>query len=200
MINDRADISGARPSPLILSCPSPRERFDENWDLDGQTVVPLYTWNTKRDNQHRRATQTKNRATKILGFEEMMSPHTLATLAAMLWSCNTCIAFQPPNLQYSKFSSPLALSSSRPSSTSRLHVSNGSPDAPKTIEEDAALQWDMFTRHHALDGEWWGTWSTYNYMGDLEDSTVAGLVACAIFIFAFVCTHLVVQVEEMHSS
>ena len=132
----------------------------------------------------------------------MMSPHTLATLAAMLWSCNTCIAFQPPNLQYSKFSSPLALSSSRPSSTSRLHVSNGSPDpdAPKTIEEDAALQWDMFTRHHALDGEWWGTWSTYNYMGDLEDSTVAGLVACAIFIFAFVCTHLVVQVEEMHSS
>lgn len=38
-----------------------------------------------------------------------------------------------------------------------------------------ALQWGMFTHHHALDGEWWGTWSTYNYMGDLEDSTVAGV-------------------------
>jgi len=33
----------------------------------------------------------------------------------------------------------------------------------------------MFTRHHALDGEWVGTWSTYDYMGNLKDSTVAGV-------------------------
>ena len=60
-------------------------------------------------------------------------------------------------------------------STTRLRVTNPSqPDAPKTIEEDAALQWELFTRHHALDGEWWGEWCTYNYMGDLEDKTVAG--------------------------
>jgi hypothetical protein len=52
---------------------------------------------------------------------------------------------------------------------------SSSPDAPKTIEEDTALQWEMFTRHHALDGEWMGTWSTYNYMGDLTDTTVAGV-------------------------
>ena len=59
--------------------------------------------------------------------------------------------------------------------SSKLHITNGSPDAPKTIEEDAALQWGLFTKHHAIDNaEWWGTWSTYNYMGDLEDSTVAG--------------------------
>jgi len=52
---------------------------------------------------------------------------------------------------------------------------NGSPDAPKTIEEDAVLQWDLFTKHHAIEGkEWWGTWSTYNYMGDLEDTSIAG--------------------------
>ena len=63
----------------------------------------------------------------------------------------------------------------RTKSSNRLHQTNGSPDAPKTIEEDAALQWGLFTKHHAVDnGEWWGTWSTYNYMGDLEDSTVAG--------------------------
>src|SRR5210317_1351174 len=57
----------------------------------------------------------------------------------------------------------------------RLHVTNGSPDAPKTAAEDAELQWDLFTRHQALDGEWWGTWSTYDYMGDLVGSTVAGV-------------------------
>ena len=52
---------------------------------------------------------------------------------------------------------------------------NGSPDAPKTIEEDAVLQWDLFTKHHAIEGkEWWGAWSTYNYMGDLEDTSIAG--------------------------
>lgn len=110
-----------------------------------------------------------------------MSPRTLATAAVVLSSCNACIAFLSPTVHTSKYStfgptflSPAAVTSSRPASTTRLQVISGSPDAPKTIEEDAALQWEMFTRHHALDGEWWGTWSTYNYMGDLEDSTVAG--------------------------
>lgn len=38
------------------------------------------------------------------------------------------------------------------------------------------MQWQLFNEHHAeKDGEWWGTWSTYNYMGDMEDSTVAGV-------------------------
>ena len=109
--------------------------------------------------------------------QTIMSHRTLATAAVVLSSCNTCIAFISPTLhtaKYSTFSSPSAVTSSIPSSTTRLQVISGSPDAPKTIEEDAALQWEMFTRHHALDGEWWGTWSTYNYMGDLEDSTVAG--------------------------
>ena len=63
----------------------------------------------------------------------------------------------------------------QPSSATQLHVGNApQPDSPKTIEEDAALQWQLFTKNHAVDGEWWGTWSTYNYMGDIEKSTVAG--------------------------
>ena len=62
-----------------------------------------------------------------------------------------------------------------PPSNTQLYQMNGSPDAPKTIEEDAVLQWDLFTKHHAMEGkEWWGTWSTYNYMGDLEDTSIAG--------------------------
>jgi hypothetical protein len=148
-----------------------------NSGISDRPRFALHTWNKKRKQlQH-----TKQNT----DLHKMISPHALATTAVMLWSCKTCVAFLSPTLQYSTFSSP-SLSSSRPSSTTRLEVSNGSPDAPKTIEEDAALQWGMFTRHHALDGEWWGTWSTYNYMGDLEDSTVAGLVACAMFIFAIV--------------
>lgn len=59
--------------------------------------------------------------------------------------------------------------------TTNLRVSNGSPDAPKTETEDKELQWDLFTRHQALDGEWWGNWDTYDYMGDRVGSTVAGV-------------------------
>ena len=40
--------------------------------------------------------------------------------------------------------------------------------------EDAALQWDLFQKHHAL-GSWRGTWTTYNYIGDVLDSTVAAV-------------------------
>lgn len=58
--------------------------------------------------------------------------------------------------------------SSRPITTrTQLHSTSQSPDAPKTPEEDAALQWDLFTRYHAADGEWWGTWTSYDYMGEL---------------------------------
>ena len=41
-------------------------------------------------------------------------------------------------------------------------------------EEDAQVQWNLFTKHHAL-GSWRGTWTTYNYMGDVIDSTVASV-------------------------
>lgn len=87
--------------------------------------------------------------------------------AVALASCATCAnAFLSP---------PPSSAVTTPRSKVTLRVSSGAqPDAPKTIEEDAALQWGLFTRHHALGGEWWGTWSTYNYMGDLEDSTIAG--------------------------
>lgn len=58
-----------------------------------------------------------------------------------------------------------------------LHVTNGSPDAPKTATEDAELQWNLFTRHHALEGEWWGTWSTFDYMGDLVGQPTVAAVS-----------------------
>ena len=107
----------------------------------------------------------------------------VASAAIALPSSNIhCTAFLAPSSR--SFSRPLTPSSTSTSTSSRRHAvlpTNGSsseqPDAPKTIEEDAALQWELYTRHQAvLDGEWWGTWMTYNYMGDLEDSSVVGWV------------------------
>lgn len=102
-----------------------------------------------------------------------------ATLLPNYLNCN---AFVPPSL--SQLQRPSLLISFRVTSQipTHLHVTNQSPDAPKTAEEDAALQWDLFTRHHAVDGEWWGSWNTYDYMGDVVDSTVAGLVFILIMI------------------
>jgi len=55
-------------------------------------------------------------------------------------------------------------------------VSNMDGSAPERMspEEDAAIQWDLFQKHHAL-GSWRGTWMTYNYIGDVVDSTVASV-------------------------
>lgn len=41
-------------------------------------------------------------------------------------------------------------------------------------EEDAATQWGLFKKHHAL-GSWRGTWNTYDHMGDVLDSTIAAV-------------------------
>jgi hypothetical protein len=96
----------------------------------------------------------------------------LASLSATLLNHYISNAFAPSSLaqhRLTSYSSPLI-------SPSRLHSTNQSPDAPQTPEEDAALQWDLFTRYHAVDGEWWGTWTSYDYMGDVIDTTVAGSV------------------------
>lgn len=90
-------------------------------------------------------------------------------LSAVLYS-SICNAFAPVAFSQNR------LTSFSPAVTStHLRSTNQSPDAPKTPEEDAALQWDLFTRYHAVNGEWWGTWTSYDYMGDVTDSTVAGV-------------------------
>ena len=43
-----------------------------------------------------------------------------------------------------------------------------------SMEDEQALQWDLFTKHHAK-GEWKGTWTSYNYMGDVIDETIASV-------------------------
>ena len=97
----------------------------------------------------------------------MTSFHHITTTTALLFGssiaiCNAFLTSQPLHQPIVRH-------------TTNLHVTNGSPDAPKTAEEDAELQWDLFTKNQALDGEWWGSWDTYDYMGDRVGSTVAGV-------------------------
>ncbi len=43
-------------------------------------------------------------------------------------------------------------------------------------EEEMAVQWDLFTKHHAKgNGKWRGTWTSYDYMGDVIDTTTASV-------------------------
>jgi len=43
------------------------------------------------------------------------------------------------------------------------------------VTEDSKIQWDLFVKHHAK-GAWKGVWTTYDYIGDVLDETVAAVV------------------------
>ena len=47
-------------------------------------------------------------------------------------------------------------------------------DSP-VVNDDSEIQWDLFTKHHAK-GAWKGVWTTYNYIGDVVDETIAAVV------------------------
>lgn len=52
-------------------------------------------------------------------------------------------------------------------------VADGDGQPPKlTQQEEDDLQWDFFLKHQAR-GKWRGTWISYDYMGDIVDSTIA---------------------------
>lgn len=41
-------------------------------------------------------------------------------------------------------------------------------------EDDPAIQWELFNKHHAK-GSWRGIWTSYDYIGDVIDETVASV-------------------------
>lgn len=41
-------------------------------------------------------------------------------------------------------------------------------------EDDPAVQWDLFKKHHAK-GSWKGVWTTFDYIGDMVDETIASV-------------------------
>ena len=46
--------------------------------------------------------------------------------------------------------------------------------SPFEEADDAEVQWDLFKKHHAK-GSWKGIWTTYDYIGDVKDETVASV-------------------------
>jgi hypothetical protein len=60
----------------------------------------------------------------------------------------------------------------RHSSRTALPLSQSSPfDEPA---DDPQIQWELFNKHHAK-GSWKGIWTTYDYIGDVMDETVASV-------------------------
>jgi hypothetical protein len=41
-------------------------------------------------------------------------------------------------------------------------------------QDEAEIQWDLFRKHHAK-GSWKGVWTSYDYIGDVMDETVASV-------------------------
>ncbi len=97
-----------------------------------------------------------------------MGKIVLLGLAVFGCAADAFLSSQSPTNPTAKTSTPTRLHDVK-----IMNDGGGSPDAPRSPQEDAALQWDLFTKHHAKDGEWWGTWTTYDYMGDVKDSTIA---------------------------
>ncbi len=54
---------------------------------------------------------------------------------------------------------------------------NSIPGQPPKLsnEESQSIQWNLFLQHHAR-GQWSGTWTTYDYMGDVQDKTQASVI------------------------
>lgn len=60
-----------------------------------------------------------------------------------------------------------------PLSTRRATTLKSTP-SPGEIDDDPAVQWDLFKKHHAK-GSWKGIWTSYDYIGDVIDETVASV-------------------------
>lgn len=72
----------------------------------------------------------------------------------------------------------VSVGSFSPSATARTTVRQTtriwSAPPEQQEEQDLEVQWDLFKRHHA-QGSWKGVWTTYNYIGDVVDETVASV-------------------------
>ena len=105
-----------------------------------------------------------------------MKIHSLAFIAYALATCIENVSSFAPSAPHISTSSRYGTYSS-----TYLHLSEGASEGgmagapPKlTPEEEIAVQWDLFTKHQAK-GKWRGTWTSYDYMGDVIDETIASV-------------------------
>lgn len=79
-----------------------------------------------------------------------------------------------PNLSFAfftvkapSFSSSSTASSRHPQKNQPLFLSSSQ------AQDDASIQWELFHKHHV--GSWKGIWTLHDYMGDVQDETVAAV-------------------------
>ena len=58
--------------------------------------------------------------------------------------------------------------------TKRWSCLPASSSTSSDADEELEIQWNLFTKHHAK-GAWRGIWTTYDYIGDVIDETVASV-------------------------
>ncbi len=60
-------------------------------------------------------------------------------------------------------------------SLSSLQSASNDDDGIEEFDNPEEVQWTLFNKHHAR-GNWRGTWTTYDFMGDVQDVTVGRYV------------------------
>jgi Domain of unknown function (DUF3598) len=97
--------------------------------------------------------------------------HIFLVTSALCLSSVRSFAGRPSSSHLS--SSSLSQASSR---SVRLILSSSPPlsDTATTVQDDSAIQWELFEKYHGK-GSWKGIWTTYDYIGDVVDETVASV-------------------------
>ena len=55
-----------------------------------------------------------------------------------------------------------------------VSFANNPEGGAEEVEDDSAVQWELFKKYHAK-GSWKGIWTTYDYIGDVQDETIAAV-------------------------
>jgi len=106
----------------------------------------------------------------------------LAAALAIVTNSLVCSAFGTTRTTKSRiigtlpsFSSPRKTFSLSVAGGGNVEIPGGAGQPPRmSKEEEDKVQWDLFMKHHAR-GKWRGTWTTYDYMGDVVDETLASV-------------------------
>lgn len=105
----------------------------------------------------------------------MKSPYfsSLMVAAASIMLSSTTDAFSPSSSSSASVPSvPSSLKSSTKLFSSEGGIAGGAPKISQEEEDD--IQWNLFLKNQAR-GPWRGTWTTYDFMGDILDKTQASV-------------------------
>ena len=90
-------------------------------------------------------------------------------IVASIFSCITSDAFSILSYRHRQ---SVIHSSSNNDNNEGSGIAGQPPKLSQTEEQN--LQWELFLKHHA-QGRWEGTWTTYDFMGDILDQTQASV-------------------------